>query len=207
MHLIFHTLFDHPAGDARHLRHECYTSQRTRSERNSNLTYIVRADHEFHCSSTAPINHKVYAENTVSCRTLFIYILMLLLLSLLLPKLWSVAPEKQIVCFVWTVHPSQIHLRHEESPSHIISSLDMSYGKHWDEINNKCTLQLSQSFKNQSTQNHTSYTLEVNREISLIVFHLYHLLFHYTKEACHSKPTHMYTNTFFTVAQAIINVK
>lgn len=56
----------------------------------------------------------------------------------------------------------QIHLRHEESHSHIKSTLDVSYGKHWDEINNKRTLFLSQSFKNQSTQNHTSYTLEVN---------------------------------------------
>uniref|UniRef100_A0A7N6A2B4 Vitellogenin domain-containing protein n=1 Tax=Anabas testudineus TaxID=64144 RepID=A0A7N6A2B4_ANATE len=103
-------------GDAWHLRQECYMSQRMRSERNPNLTYIMRADHEFYCSNTAPINHK-------------------------------------------------IHLRHEESPSHIMSSLDMSYGKHWDEINNKCTLQLSQSFKNQSTQNHTSYTLEFNVQV------------------------------------------
>lgn len=46
-------------GDARHLRQECYTSQRVRSERDSNLTYVLRADHEFHCSNTAPINHKV----------------------------------------------------------------------------------------------------------------------------------------------------
>lgn len=57
----------------------------------------------------------------------------------------------------------QVHLRHEESPDHIRSSLDMSYGKHWDELNNKRTLLLSQSFKNQSTQNHTSYTLEVKQ--------------------------------------------
>ncbi|XP_037642433.1 uncharacterized protein LOC119498040 [Sebastes umbrosus] len=103
-------------GDARHLRQECYTSQRLRSERDSNLTYIMRADHEFHCSNTAPINHK-------------------------------------------------IHLRHEESPVHIKSSLDMSYGKHWDEINNKRTLLLSQSFKNQSTHSHTSYTLEFSLQV------------------------------------------
>lgn len=60
----------------------------------------------------------------------------------------------------------QIHLRHEESASHVKSALDMSYGKHWDEINNKRTLLLSQSFKNQSTLNHTSYTLEVGRAAS-----------------------------------------
>ncbi|KAM4551263.1 uncharacterized protein PAE49_015110 isoform 2-T2 [Odontesthes bonariensis] len=103
-------------GNARQLRQECYTSQRLRSERDSNLTYIMRADHEFYCTNTAPINHK-------------------------------------------------IHLRHEESPSHIKSVLDMSYGPHWDEINNKNTLLLSQSFKNQSTQNHTSYTLEFNFQV------------------------------------------
>ncbi|TDH06001.1 hypothetical protein EPR50_G00128340 [Perca flavescens] len=103
-------------GDARYLHQECYTSQRLRSERDSNLTYIIRADHEFSCSNTAPINHK-------------------------------------------------IHLRHEESLSHIKSALDMSYGKHWDEINNKRTLLLSQSFKNQSTQNHTSYTLEFSLQV------------------------------------------
>lgn len=51
--------FDPYTGDARHLRQECYTSQRLRSERDSNLTYIMRADHEFYCSNTAPINHKV----------------------------------------------------------------------------------------------------------------------------------------------------
>ncbi|XP_030016481.1 uncharacterized protein LOC115437394 [Sphaeramia orbicularis] len=103
-------------GDARHLRQECYTSQRLRTEKDSNLTYVMRADHEFYCSNTAPINHK-------------------------------------------------IHLRHEESPSHIKSSLDVSYGKHWDEINNKRTLLLSQSFRNQSTQNHTSYTLEFSLQV------------------------------------------
>ncbi|XP_070830189.1 uncharacterized protein [Chaetodon trifascialis] len=103
-------------GDARHLRQECYTSQRLRSERDSNLTYIMRADHEFYCSNTAPINHK-------------------------------------------------IHLRHEESSNHIKSAVDMSYGKHWDEINNKRTLLLSQSFKNQTTQNHTSYTLEFSLQV------------------------------------------
>ncbi|XP_034558150.1 uncharacterized protein LOC117826305 [Notolabrus celidotus] len=76
----------------------------------------MRADHEFYCSNTAPINHKV-------------------------------------------------HFRHEESPSHIKSVLDVSYGKHWDEINNKRTLLLSQSFKNQSSPNHTSYTLEFNLQV------------------------------------------
>lgn len=61
MRLQFLLTFDPLTGDARHLRQECYTSQRLRSERDSNLTYIMRADHEFYCSNTAPINHKVTA--------------------------------------------------------------------------------------------------------------------------------------------------
>ncbi|XP_023191574.1 uncharacterized protein LOC102233917 isoform X3 [Xiphophorus maculatus] len=103
-------------GDSRNLHQECYTSQRLRRGRDSNLTYIMRADHEFYCTNMEPINHK-------------------------------------------------IHMKHEESPSHIKSVLDLSYGKHWDEINNKHTLLLSQSFRNQSTQNHTSYTLEFTLQV------------------------------------------
>ncbi|XP_015259916.1 PREDICTED: uncharacterized protein LOC107104431 [Cyprinodon variegatus] len=98
-------------GNSRNLLQECFTSQRLRSGRDSNLTYIMRADHEFFCTDTASINHK-------------------------------------------------IHARHEEGPAHVKSLLDLSYGKHWDQINNKHTLLLSQSFKNQSAQNHTSYVLE-----------------------------------------------
>lgn len=62
MFTILVLTFDLSAGDARHLRQECHTSQRVRSGRHSNLTYILRADHEFYCSNTAPINHKVPAD-------------------------------------------------------------------------------------------------------------------------------------------------
>ncbi|KAM4557598.1 uncharacterized protein V3H82_017324 [Fundulus diaphanus] len=103
-------------GESRNLHQECYTSQRLRRGRDSTLTYIMRADHEFYCTNTASINHK-------------------------------------------------IHIRHEESPSHIKSALDMSYGKHWDELNNKHTLLLSQSLLNRSTENHTSYVLEFNLQV------------------------------------------
>ncbi|XP_045070322.1 uncharacterized protein LOC121534786 [Coregonus clupeaformis] len=102
--------------DARHLRQECHTSQSLRSEREPNQTYRMRAEHEFYCSTTAPINHKV-------------------------------------------------QLRHEESPSHTKSSVDVSYGKHWDEINNKHRLLLSQSFRNQSRHNLTSYALEFSLQV------------------------------------------
>lgn len=118
-----------------------------RSERDANLTYIMRADHEFYCTNTAPVNHKVPADSFNANMKQVI--------------LQQHQHQRALLCFENTVCPSQIHLRHEESLSHIKSSLDMSYGKHWDEINNRHTLLLSQSFKNQSTENHTSYALEV----------------------------------------------
>lgn len=59
MQYIAPTTFDSPAGDARNLLQECYTTQRVRSERDANLTNVIRADHEFYCSNTAPVNHKV----------------------------------------------------------------------------------------------------------------------------------------------------
>lgn len=52
---VFHVL----TGDSRNLHQECYTSQRLRRGRDSNLTYIMRADHEFYCTNMEPINHKV----------------------------------------------------------------------------------------------------------------------------------------------------
>ena len=115
-----------------------------RSERDANLTNVMRADHEFYCSNTAPINHKASDDKTT---------------HMLLPLVTDV------LCDVILWIPLQIHLRHEKSHSHVKSTVDVSYGQHWDEINNKRTFFLSQSFKNQSTLNYTSYTLEVNTTI------------------------------------------
>lgn len=116
----------------------------------------MRADHEFYCSNTAPINHKVTAGAVNPPDDAQVN------LSPILPGGYSLC-----VLTPWLF--LQIHLRHEESASHVKSALDMSYGKHWDEINNKRTLLLSQSFKNQSTQNHTSYTLEVGIAASVMI--------------------------------------
>ncbi|RVE61387.1 hypothetical protein OJAV_G00170560 [Oryzias javanicus] len=102
--------------DARLLHQECYTSQKLKSERDANLTYIMRADHEFHCTNTDPLNHK-------------------------------------------------IHFRHEEGSSHLYTVLDVSYGKNWDDRNNKNIFFFNQSFKNQSSPNQTSYTLEFNLQV------------------------------------------
>lgn len=55
----------------------------------------------------------------------------------------------------------QIQIQHERSPIKIQSSLDLSYGNHWNQGSNKQRVLLSQSFRNQSGQSLTSYALEV----------------------------------------------
>ncbi|KAJ8011260.1 hypothetical protein DPEC_G00056310 [Dallia pectoralis] len=102
--------------DARLLHLECHTSQSLRSEVEPDQTYQTSFEHEFYCSNTAAINHKV-------------------------------------------------QLKHEESPSHSKSSVDVSYGKHWDKIPNKRRFHLSQSFRNQSRHNLTSYALEFSLQV------------------------------------------
>lgn len=56
----------------------------------------------------------------------------------------------------------QIQIQHERSPIHVQSSLNLSYGNHWNQGSNKQRVLLSQSLKNQSGQNLISYALEVN---------------------------------------------
>ena len=45
--------------EARHLRQECYMSQSLRREATTDISSTMRAEHEFHCSNTASVNHKV----------------------------------------------------------------------------------------------------------------------------------------------------
>ncbi|KAI9999784.1 hypothetical protein NQD34_011627, partial [Periophthalmus magnuspinnatus] len=136
-------------GEARHLHQECFTSQRLKSERDTNHSYIMRADHEFYCSSTAAINHKAR-------------------------------------------HQLTVQVRHEESPSLLKSHLDLSYGKHWDEITNKHRLILSQTFLNQSAPNHTSYTLEFSLQVpEKSIHHRTQLLHSHLKQQGSESSTHL----------------
>ncbi|XP_031416008.1 uncharacterized protein LOC116218434 isoform X3 [Clupea harengus] len=59
----------------------------------------------------------------------------------------------------------KIQLRHERSGSHILSSVNLSYGKHWDQTANKHRIILSQSLRNQSRHSLTSYALEVSLQV------------------------------------------
>lgn len=55
----------------------------------------------------------------------------------------------------------QIQIQHERSPIHVQSSLNLSYGNHWNQGSNKQRVLLTQSLKNQSGQSLISYALEV----------------------------------------------
>ncbi|XP_051828645.1 uncharacterized protein LOC127545411 [Antechinus flavipes] len=54
----------------------------------------------------------------------------------------------------------KVQLQHEESVSRLHSMLEVSYGKHWDEINNKRKLRISQTFKNDSGPSLSNYFME-----------------------------------------------
>ncbi|XP_031801299.1 uncharacterized protein LOC100916970 [Sarcophilus harrisii] len=54
----------------------------------------------------------------------------------------------------------KVQLQHEESMSRLHSMLEVSYGKHWDEINNKKKLRISQTFKNDSGPSLSNYFME-----------------------------------------------
>ncbi|XP_065125287.1 uncharacterized protein [Paramisgurnus dabryanus] len=56
----------------------------------------------------------------------------------------------------------KIQFRHEQSPINIQSSLDISYGKQWNQSSNKHRILLNQSLKNQSGPSLTSYAVELS---------------------------------------------
>ncbi|XP_056389473.1 uncharacterized protein LOC130283871 isoform X2 [Hyla sarda] len=60
----------------------------------------------------------------------------------------------------------KVHLHHEEYAPHIHSYLEVSYGKHWDELNNKKKLFISQTFKNNSNPSSSSYFMEFTLQVA-----------------------------------------
>ncbi|KAK1786722.1 hypothetical protein P4O66_017119, partial [Electrophorus voltai] len=80
-------------------------------------------------------------------------------------KHYSMQAEHELVCSHITSINHKIQLRHERSPIHIQSSLDLSYGKHWNQASNKERVLLSQSIRNQSGPSLTSYALEFSLRI------------------------------------------
>ncbi|NXX76522.1 YP015 protein, partial [Urocolius indicus] len=63
-------------------------------------------------------------------------------------------------CTQTPTYNHKIHLKHEASASWLSSQMELSYGKHWDEINNKKKLLISQAFKNSSSSSLVNYFME-----------------------------------------------
>ncbi|NWW70469.1 YP015 protein, partial [Climacteris rufus] len=59
----------------------------------------------------------------------------------------------------------KVHLQHAVSASWISSQIEVNYGKHWDEINNKKKLLISQAFKNSSSSSVVSYFVEFTLQV------------------------------------------
>ncbi|XP_064582376.1 uncharacterized protein LOC135454311 [Zonotrichia leucophrys gambelii] len=59
----------------------------------------------------------------------------------------------------------QVHLKHEVTASWISSQMEVNYGKHWDEINNKKKVLISQAFKNSSSSSVVSYFMEFTMQV------------------------------------------
>ncbi|XP_041126503.1 uncharacterized protein LOC121326918 isoform X2 [Polyodon spathula] len=73
--------------------------------------------------------------------------------------------EHELYCSHITAYNHKVKLKHEESAAHTESTLHVSYGKHWDEINNKRRLLLSQTFKNRSKPALTNYFMEFSLQL------------------------------------------
>ncbi|NWI07170.1 YP015 protein, partial [Tichodroma muraria] len=68
-------------------------------------------------------------------------------------------------CVQAPTYSHQVHLEHEVSASWISSQMEVNYGKHWDEINNKKKLLISQAFKNSSSSSVISYFMEFTMQV------------------------------------------
>ncbi|XP_064376460.1 uncharacterized protein LOC112981027 isoform X3 [Dromaius novaehollandiae] len=63
-------------------------------------------------------------------------------------------------CMQTPTYNHKVHLQHEASASWLSSQLEVNYGKHWDEINNKKKVLISQAFKNSSSSFVVNYFME-----------------------------------------------
>ncbi|NWX19911.1 YP015 protein, partial [Aegotheles bennettii] len=68
-------------------------------------------------------------------------------------------------CMQTPTYNHKVHLKHETSASWLSSQLEVNYGKHWDEINNKKKLLISQAFKNSSSSSVVNYFMEFTVQV------------------------------------------
>nr|XP_009681790.1 PREDICTED: uncharacterized protein LOC104149710 [Struthio camelus australis] len=63
-------------------------------------------------------------------------------------------------CTQTPTYNHKVHLKHEASASWLSSQMELNYGKHWDEINNKKKVLISQAFKDSSNSFLVNYFME-----------------------------------------------
>ncbi|XP_043117620.1 uncharacterized protein LOC122360826 [Puntigrus tetrazona] len=89
----------------------------------------------------------------------------------------------------------KIHLKHERSPVNVQSSLDVSFGKQWNQSSNKHRILFSQSLRNQSGPGLTSYAVELSlRLLDRGLSYRTQLLHSYFKKQKSESSTHLKIN-------------
>ncbi|XP_069503898.1 uncharacterized protein [Ambystoma mexicanum] len=68
--------------------------------------------------------------------------------------------EHELHCTQIPALSHKVQLKHAENASHLHSQLEVGYGKHWDEINNRRKVLVSQTFRNDSTATLANYMME-----------------------------------------------
>ncbi|XP_068100795.1 uncharacterized protein [Hyperolius riggenbachi] len=79
---------------------------------------------------------------------------------------YKVDIEHEFHCTQIQAFNHKVHLHHEEYTPHIHSYLEVSYGKHWDEMNNKKKLFISQTFRNNSSPSTSNYFMEFTLQVT-----------------------------------------
>ncbi|KFZ59580.1 Putative uncharacterized protein LOC400499, partial [Antrostomus carolinensis] len=68
-------------------------------------------------------------------------------------------------CVQTPTYNHKIHLKHEESASLLSSRVEVNYGKHWNEINNKKKVLITQALKNSSSSSLVNYFIEFTMQV------------------------------------------
>ncbi|NXG05755.1 YP015 protein, partial [Sakesphorus luctuosus] len=76
------------------------------------------------------------------------------------PGVYKLDVGHQFHCVQIPAYNHRVHLTHEASASWLSSQVEVSYGKHWDETNNKEKVLISQALKNSSSPSVVSYFME-----------------------------------------------
>ncbi|XP_043944819.1 uncharacterized protein LOC122816125 [Protopterus annectens] len=109
-------------------------------------------------------------------------------------EVYRVEAKHELQCTQFPLYNHKAHIWHEETTSWIQSQLELNYGKHWDEINNKRKVMITQTFRNNSSPALASYFLEFTLQLPAQQLNYRTQLQH-----THSRQGHMESSTNFKV--------